>query len=374
MSSDGNRAAIDSSLNVIHVWFDTLKVKPGSSYVLMPVRWSASLPKPHDFRGFNFHFSVDSNHVTISQFLTQGTATENMGSPFTNTRDTDARFVILGSEPDFSRSVLFYVAVTVQLNPGEKTFFHWKYIEDSYKHFLIDTIIADDGWVAVEAARTAAVTSPDTTMKADSVISVPVSISDLRGTSVRQARLSATVDTSVFDFVAATPSGNESLQVVAGLTGTLLTVDVSSTAPLTGNDVLFNLQLRAKHREDTVCSALTNGSFTALNSEAYLGSVSVWLGQICVFGVKPPAKVVLTPAERWLDVFPNPVSAILHIGMSDADPLQLFEVFDVLGRVVYRSHDVHEWKPDVNLSNGRYHVVAVDREGRRREADVTLQR
>jgi hypothetical protein len=309
--------------------------------------------------------------VTLSDFIESGTATENMGAPTTNNRDTNAAFVILGSyEPDFSKPILFFVRASVQLNPGEKTVFHWKYIEDP-KYFLIDTIIADDGWVAADAAKSASVTSPDTSMRADSVISVPVRISDLSGTNVKQARLSFTLDTSVFEFVGATPGWPSETQVVAGLHGATVNVDVTSASALSGSGVLFHLQLLAKPRHDTVCSAPTNGVLTAINSDAYLGTVSVWLGQVCVFGEAEIKGVVDDRDARVLDVYPNPVTSILHLG---EDPVREFDVFDVLGRLVYQSADVRQWQPSPALANGRYHVVAIDRDGRRREADVTLQR
>jgi hypothetical protein len=369
-------AKTDGELNIIRIRFDTIKLKPHQNFLLMPVKWSYSLPKPHDFRAFNVHFAVDPAKVTISDFYIQGTASEAMnGTPFTNTADTDARFVILGTnEPNFSNPVLFNVAVSVRLNPGEVTPFHWTFVEDP-TYFKIDTIITEDGWIALEPPRTAAVSSPDTTMKADTVISIPVSITDLSGTGVTQARITATLDTSVFDLVGATPGAHQNAQVVAGLTGTTLTLDVSakSSGTLSGNDVLVNLQLRAKARPDTVCKALTNASFQALNSDAYIGSVSVWFGIVCVFG-KPPASAVTGTQAPMLEVYPNPVGGVLHLGQPGEEPVVSVHVYDVLGHEVFRGTDVTEWRPAAELPNGVYHIRAITREGSEREVNVTLQR
>lgn len=364
-------------LNVIRIRFDTIKLKPHQNIILMPVKWSYSLPKPHDFRAFNVHFAVDPTKVTISDFLIQGTAAEAMnGTPFTNTADSDARFVILGSnEPDFNNPILFYVMVSVRLNPGEVTPFHWIYVEDP-TYFKIDTIITEDGWIALEPPRTAAVTSPDTTMKSDTVISIPVSVTDLSGTGVTQARITATLDTSVFDLVGATPGAHSNAQVVAGLTGTTLTLDLTakSASTLSGNDVLVNLQLRAKARQDTICRALTNGSFQALNSDAYIGSVSVWFGLVCVFGTHP-SSVVTDAQTSTLDVYPNPVRTVLHLGQPGADqPVATVRVFDVLGHEVYSAKDATEWRPEAGLPNGVYHVRVITPDGQEHYADITLQR
>lgn len=366
----------DTGLNVVRIRFDTLKLTPHETFVLMPVRWSANLPKPHDFRGFNVHFAVDPAKVTVSDFYVQGTAAEAMnGVPFTNTTDSDARFIILGSnEPDFSNPILFYVAVSLRLNPGDITPFHWTYIE-SPKYFKVDTIISEDGWIELPGPKSAAVTTRDTAMKADSIISIPVSITDLSGASIKQARIMATLDTSVFDLVGATPGASENAQVLAGLNGNTLTLDVTakSSSTLAGNDVIAYLQLRARPRQDTICSAMTNGSFQALNSDAYIGTVSVWFGQVCVFGSRPES-VVGTHHSLPLAVYPNPVTTVLHLVGPDAEPVATVTVYDVLGRAVFSGTSTRDWQPREDLPDGRYHVIVTDRQGMRREADVTLVR
>jgi hypothetical protein len=364
-------------LNVIRIRFDTLKLKPGETFVLMPVKWSYSLPKPHDFRAFNVHFAVDPAKVILADFLTQGTASDAMqGTPFTNNADTDARFVILGSqEPDFTNPVLFYVRASVHLNPGEITPFHWTYVEDP-KYFKIDTIITEDGWIEMEAPKNASLTSRDTTMKADTVISIPVSISDLSGTGITQARLSATVDTSVFDFVAATPGPTSGAQITsAGLIGTSLTIDIASktTAPLPGNGVLVNVQLRSKSRQDTVCSTLQNGSFKALNSDANIGSVAVWFGEICVFGSRP-ASVAHDPSVEQLEVYPNPASGRVHLGIPGSAPVSELRVYDMLGRQVFAGSNLTDWDPASGIPDGRYHIRVKDHDGKTRVSDVTIVR
>jgi hypothetical protein len=292
---------------------------------------------------------------------------------FTNTNPLDARFVMLGDhEPDWSNPILFYVRVSVQLNPGDVVPFHWTYVEDP-KYFKVDTITTEDGWLMLEPPKPASIAYRDTTMRSDSIISVPVTVSDLNGAGLTAARFEATLDTSIFDFISVTPGPTEQATVNAELTGSRITADLSATgtSTLVGNTTLLFVQLHAKHRQDTVCSALTDGSLKPLNSGAYLGTVSAFFGNICVYGVKPP-DIVARGSVVQLEVFPNPATSVVHLTASE--PVSEVQVYDLLGHEVYSARNITDWSPSPSLANGCYHLIARDREGVIREADVTLVR
>lgn len=335
--------------NALTVRVDTMTINAQQTDILLGVYYKLTGDKPADFYGFDARISYDTTKIRAVQVVFDGTASANLGFHIGNTNIAgEVRAVVLGQpgqDIDTTNPLLFLVRFSV-LSAGFDTAYLSLFRFDVTPPMHIDTVIRQNGWlrhniVVTPPARVPIeVSTSEAFGKSDSLIVMPILVSDLTKANVRKAQFVFSYDTSLLTFIASgagSISGNM-LMTRDSQTGTRHFVVVSNSdtnKPLIGSGELFSLRFHAKRREDTVCSELVDTAFQVLNPDAHVDSVTLRLSQICVVGTGMAKAVASTAAlEDKFDARPNPFVSEISLGSTGSVP-QYLEVVDVLGRRVF---------------------------------------
>jgi len=375
------QAAENTPKNVLRLRFDTLAVLPGTNDVFVNVYYTFDAPKPHDFRGYNAHFFFDSTKTRILDFFTEGTASHALGYQEFNPKPPEAAAVTLndpGHEIDFSSPVLFKFRISLPLTLTDTAFFTWDYV-DIPDYFGVDSIILENGWVRVQRPSVPVeLSTPRASIQADSLLSVPVLVSDLTEANLRTLRLTIHVDSSKLHFEGATAGLHMNVTAASAL-GSEITVDLDAKSgeTVSGSGMLATLLFRALPRIDTVSTKPSDLTLRAFNSDALLGTVHSTTDSIVVYGFKKPDTVVSSvqsPDRLMFRVYPNPVVGSLHVE-TGLESTHLFTVYDASGSVV-AAHEGRDWTWNTaGIATGSYFMRAVEqRTGRMQVASVQIVR
>jgi hypothetical protein len=379
--------------NVLRIWFDTVVVKSvPSQFVVMNCWFSYDFPKPHSFRGFDMRFIYEAHQIQPSNYFFDkttacGMADYHIGN--SNPSTGNAYVVVLsGRELDLTKQLLFSMSFTAKamLNDRERndTVGLMEVVRfDLPDESGIDTVIITNGWIKYVQApptplkrKSIRISSEALTLQSDSSGWIPVYTTALDSAVIKNAVLTFTVDTTVIriDTVAAgsmlSPSTTVTLENKRLRMNVYLS-DSDTSQILRGSGELLKIKASAVSRIDTVCTALFDSAFLALNTDNMLDTVAYSFGSICVEG-KPPSDTDTTTksvrsgmnTEPIISISPNPASAAVSFVSSDYHPFTV-EVISVTGALLLRQNGQNEVLCDLRaLTSGLYRIRIQTADGR----------
>jgi hypothetical protein len=355
--------------NALIVRIDTMTVKFGTRDTLVPIFYRVEGTKPADFRGYDSRFSFDTAKLgdsALAPWLYDSSG--KLSAPAYDTHLDSVLFwhtatwtsvrvgisLIIGATLPGEERALAEGGTDEGVNRSDSLLYrgylsmHSVFADTAFLHLFrfdqtagqpFDTVILQDGWIKYQK-EAITVTTSGVTGVSDSLIRVPVQISDMSQANIRTGVFSFDLDTSILQFVGSI-AGNipgNSLVTSDSVKGTHVWVTISnqgSTNPMTGSGKIATLLFKAQHRTDTLCTMLGDSLFQALNTDALVSTVKLSLGDICVKGQSLQSVDGTRLQSESLNVWPNPFNSLLNISMgASSEGMSEVQVTDVLGRTV----------------------------------------
>ncbi len=365
--------------NVLHVRIDTLTVASAPNDVIIAVTYKLDAKHAHDFYGYDSRFSYDASKATAVSVIFDNSATDISGTFHQgSTLPGEVRATALGgSELDLSNPVLYRVRFTVFAGIIDTAFLHFFRfdITDSMK---IDSVKLQDGWIRLDRPVVPpkkinlSLVSSNLTVKADSSIDIPIGITNMTGGELKKGIFSFRFDTTALDFVRSV-SGTISGDVIVTSDTvkqnhvTVYFANTDTSKALQGAGTLLTLRFRAKPRTDTLCTVLTDTAFRALNTDALIDTVRLFIGNICVYGSPHVGVSATSDATETtsLRVWPNPATTKVELGVTGYKGRYRLQVFNMLGAQVFESQSSAPitWSPGANCPTGIYEARATIEKG-----------
>ena len=357
---------------MLTVRVDTILIQPTDNDIVVPVYYSQQGDSTLDFYGFDSRISYDTTKLRAIQVIFNGSASENESYHIGGTSIAgDVRAEVLGQpgvDIDTTNPVLYFIRFTV-LSPTFDTAFLTLYRFDVTPPMHIDSIRKLSGWLrhstpVIPTHGAVTLSTAEGFGKSDSMISLPIMISDPTQANILQARFSFAVDTSILRYLGSTGGSLGSEQLVTsdnvnGLNHVVTIRAVDSTKPLAGAGVLLTLHFQAVHRTDSVCTELRDTSFSVTNSGAHLDSATLRFNPICVLGQSAVgvARYTVEPLAVW----PNPFHTEFRVRLQGDWRSMYLELSDISGKVLLSEIVEHETTIRSALATGMYivHVAPV---------------
>jgi hypothetical protein len=380
--------------NRLLVRIDTMTVKFSTRDTLVPIFYRVEGSKPADFRGYDSRFSFDTSklgdsalvpwlydstgklsaeaydvHLDTALFWQTATwtnATVGISLIIGATLPGEERAIAEGGTDEGvnrSDSLLYRGYLSLHSVFADTAFLHlFRFDQTAGQPF--DTVILQDGWIKYQKQSITIATSAVSGVS-DSLMTVPVKISDMTQANIRTGVFSFDIDTSILQFVGSSAGSipGNSLVTSDSVNGTKVSVTIANqdlSKPMIGSGNIAVLHFKAQHRTDTLCTLLRDSSFQALNSDALVSSVKLSLGDICIDGHLLQSVADSRSVDESLSVWPNPFSSSLNVRVRQNRAANVSVViYDALGRVVANGQLVSgsfHWQPDVEQAPGLYFV------------------
>jgi hypothetical protein len=356
--------------NILRIHFETAKVKPGTTDVVLNVFYKIDIGRPLNFYEFNCRINYDQNWLRPSTAFFDGTACD---------------LAALNGNAHYSSDVANDNFDVLVLNSGlldtakHSLFQIWWHVTTGFKdsamiapvlfdvgdpaYNTIDSVFIDNavwdtifhwhpfGLVFLDTTsppppkkRNITLSSDSTDVRSDSLRAISVEVSSLDSANIKSGVFEFDVDTSAFDSAAIVRGSLLANSIfLVSQNSTHIAVKFSNpdtSKAFSSAGELLKIVFRGKKISDTVCTGILNPKFSALNSDELIGTVTYKLQGICVLGIKKDTVTGSVSGSADNDfsvtVFPNParthIDFVLPSGYSGKKHLM---VFDALGRKVF---------------------------------------
>lgn len=371
--------------NVLRIWFDTITVDTTPSTVFMNCWYKLEVHEPINWCSFQIRYIYESHQMSpVSHFFNFSASQHASFRVGTIESPGKARVVVSGcpTQLDLTKNTLFSIRweTTGKLNDTDNN--DTIGLMEVDRRFLevtensgIDTIIVEQGWIKYKQKHEEPPTvgkrvpvelySTNDTLQADSARIVSLNVTSLDSAYIKYGVVSFTYDTAAISIDRV--SGGELLEGV-GITGFDLAGDqvvanfsaIDTMQTLTGQGELLRFHFRARPREDTLTTELTNPVLYVGNTwDDSVGEKTYSLGSITIFGAPKQTESVLVE-DAGVEFFIKP-STIVSAGfielVSGDYTRKVLRISDALGKVVFSAEMSKSLQvPTGHWASGMYRV------------------
>ncbi|MEI8133713.1 MAG: T9SS type A sorting domain-containing protein [bacterium] len=378
------------SKNILRIHFETARVKAGTKDVVLNAFYKIEAHHPYTFTGFDYAFNYDQTLLRPTTAFFQGTASENAAFAHGNPDVANNIYHVLVSNfpasLDTNNHTLFQIWYTIKSDVVDSAMIApIKFALDDSDG--IDSVFIDNGaWDSKFAWHPFGILFKDTTkiqppppnkaslhftagdinIPSDSIRTLSLNVGAIDSSHIRSMRLEFDLDTLVFDSVRilkGTLLQSANMFPEIHLPHVIVSISTLDSF-MHGSGELLRLEIRSKHRTDTVCSKIELPKLSVLNTDALFDTAYFDLGSICAFGkpkVDTTTKGVLSfeDLQSDLEVFPNPARSFVKIWSEGATKFSI-TISDCLGKSIVQQESGEMMQIDVShWTSGMYEVEAV---------------
>lgn len=352
--------------NILRIRFETVKIKPSVSDIVLNVYYKLEVHKPVNFHGFECRYSYDAQKLRPNTVFFDGTACQSAEIKGANNIIDIGEYrveVLSGSSLDTTNAILFQVRYSVKegfadsamiaptrfdaLSPGSgiDSVIIENTGRDEISWFPFGLVFVDTTTPPPPTKKSITLSSDSADIQSDSLRSLSLNVSSLDSANVKSGIFEFDVDTAAFDSVAVLRGallGTASLAIARDTTHVTASFSSTDAKPFVSSGEFLKIVLRGKERTDTLCTKLLNPKFTALNGDNRVSSAAYRLGGICVLGKH--AKDTVTKGVTGsgdgkglrMEVYPNPARSFIdfHLPAEQSGKKHLV-VCDALGKRIF---------------------------------------